>query len=204
EHRVCQVKSETVVDNGDENDFTPKSRQWAKNPGTESSERRLLQCLVLLCVVLLAGIIGLCVYYNEVKGSFEENILVSKTNSSAERDQFQTRYNAMTEKRDQSSLYFISTKKKTWEESRHDCLRRGAKLVIINSREEQVFIHGLKKETFWIGLTERVEEALWKLVDGTDFALQWFEDSTPKEVWHNASCKQLHLCIFEKMAYVYL
>lgn len=66
-----------------------------------------------------------------------------------------------------SSLYFISTKKKTWEESRHDCLRRGAELVIINSREEQVFIHGLKKETFWIGLTERVEEALWKLVDGT-------------------------------------
>lgn len=58
-------------------------------------------CLVLLCVFLLAGIIGLCVYYNEVKGSFEENILVYKTNSSAEQAQLQTKYNAMTKERDQ-------------------------------------------------------------------------------------------------------
>lgn len=39
--------------------------------------------------------------YNEVMGSLEENILVYKTNSSTERDQFQTRYNAMTKERDQ-------------------------------------------------------------------------------------------------------
>ncbi|XP_064814057.1 CD209 antigen-like protein A [Oncorhynchus masou masou] len=60
-------------------------------------------CLVLLCVLLLTGIIGLCGW-----GYYKSN------------------------------LYFISTKMKTWEESRQDCLRRGADLVIINSGEEQV------------------------------------------------------------------
>ncbi|KAM9363252.1 CD209 antigen-like protein A [Symphorus nematophorus] len=36
------------------------------------------------------------------------------------------------------SFYFTSSNKKTWQDSRNDCLQRGADLIIINSNEEQV------------------------------------------------------------------
>ncbi|XP_038837841.1 CD209 antigen-like protein A [Salvelinus namaycush] len=65
-----------------------------------------------------------------------------------------------------SSCYFLSTEMKTWEESRLDCLNRGAYLVIINSDMEQEFLFRLNKRA-WIGLTDSVTEGTWKWVDGT-------------------------------------
>ncbi|CAB1327003.1 unnamed protein product [Coregonus sp. 'balchen'] len=69
------------------------------------------------------------------------------------------------------SCYHISTsytKKNTWGYAKQDCLKRGADLVIINSKEEQTFINGLNDVSeAWIGLTDSVTEGTWKWVDGT-------------------------------------
>ncbi|KAL1023925.1 hypothetical protein UPYG_G00049080 [Umbra pygmaea] len=100
------------------------------------------------------------------------------------RDQLQTSYNTVTKERDQlkqslslkvcpdgwikfgSSCYYISTEKKTWDESREDCLQRGGDLVIINSLEEQTFLNFMKVEA-WIGLTDTLTKGKWIWVDHT-------------------------------------
>uniref|UniRef100_A0A3Q4M7Z8 C-type lectin domain-containing protein n=1 Tax=Neolamprologus brichardi TaxID=32507 RepID=A0A3Q4M7Z8_NEOBR len=70
------------------------------------------------------------------------------------------------------SLYYVSSTKNTWNDSREDCLQRGADLVIINSREEQVQYIGFKKRT-WIGLTDAEKEQTWKWVDGTTLTIRF-------------------------------
>uniref|UniRef100_A0A4W6EF80 C-type lectin domain-containing protein n=1 Tax=Lates calcarifer TaxID=8187 RepID=A0A4W6EF80_LATCA len=56
------------------------------------------------------------------------------------------------------SFYYISSTTKSWQDSRNDCLQRGADLVIINSKEEQVQF----KQRTWIGLTDRETEGTWR------------------------------------------
>uniref|UniRef100_A0A8D0D291 C-type lectin domain-containing protein n=1 Tax=Sander lucioperca TaxID=283035 RepID=A0A8D0D291_SANLU len=64
------------------------------------------------------------------------------------------------------SFYYISSIKKTWQESRDDCLQKGADLLIINSKEEHDFTRTFQKR-LWIGLTDSETEGTWKWVDGT-------------------------------------
>ncbi|XP_055767217.1 CD209 antigen-like protein A isoform X2 [Salvelinus fontinalis] len=56
-----------------------------------------------------------------------------------------------------SSLYYISTEMKSWDESRPYCQRKGLDLVTINSEEEQAFllevVSAKKLEGVWIDLS---------------------------------------------------
>uniref|UniRef100_A0AAY5KPB2 C-type lectin domain-containing protein n=1 Tax=Esox lucius TaxID=8010 RepID=A0AAY5KPB2_ESOLU len=116
-----------------------------------------------------------------------------------------------------SSLYFLSTKTTTWEESRQDSLWREADLVIINSEEEHIFLFGLKLRS-WIGLTDKDEQGTWKWVNGTvltkgywhsgqpdnfqnqeDCAEIYYGEDNPVETWNDLSCGATLNWICEKV-----
>uniref|UniRef100_A0AAZ3SEE0 C-type lectin domain-containing protein n=1 Tax=Oncorhynchus tshawytscha TaxID=74940 RepID=A0AAZ3SEE0_ONCTS len=211
--------------------------QWWKRPYKVAA-----LCLGLLCVLLLAGIIGLGVHYQ---------LQTSYNNMTKERDQLQINYSTLTKERDplqtnrdqlqretirlnkklkgrpchegwikfETSCYFLSTVNKTWEESRMDCIRREAHLVIINNREEQVFINGLNgaNKQIWIGLTDTIVEGTWKWVDGTPLTTTYWGDGQPnswKETeqdcgefvhrstdpgdWNDDGCSVEQYCVCEK------
>ncbi|XP_049328648.1 CD209 antigen-like [Astyanax mexicanus] len=123
-----------------------------------------------------------------------DQLQTSYTNLTAERDQLQTSYTNLTAERDglqrrlselgwvyfNSSLYYVSNEKKNWTESRDDCRERGSDLVIINSREEQVFINTLiKDQKVWIGLSDGETEGVWKWVDGSELITGFWKTGQP-------------------------
>uniref|UniRef100_W5LD41 C-type lectin domain-containing protein n=1 Tax=Astyanax mexicanus TaxID=7994 RepID=W5LD41_ASTMX len=115
-----------------------------------------------------------------------------------------------------SSLYYVSTEKKSWTESRNDCRKRGSDLVIINSREEQNFINVWRKDQWiWIGLSDGETEGVWKWVDGSELITGFWgarqpddygdEDcvlcgyeSDPLKNWADYPCDQQLVWICEK------
>ncbi|XP_051747985.1 asialoglycoprotein receptor 1-like isoform X2 [Ctenopharyngodon idella] len=93
-----------------------------------------------------------------------------------ERDQFNQKRNELWKLLNemggyiyQSSLYFISSEKRNWTESRRYCTERGADLIIINNREEHEFVKKMSGGAgVWIGLTDSDVEGRWKWVDGAN------------------------------------
>ncbi|XP_038837742.1 CD209 antigen-like protein D [Salvelinus namaycush] len=112
-------------------------------------------CLGVLCVLQVTLNISL-------------RLAFCKGNVTAEKDLLQTKQTCPEgwQIKLESSWYFLSNVKKPWKESREDCLKRGADLVIVNSDMEQEFLYGLNKRA-WIGLTDSVTEGTWTWVDGT-------------------------------------
>ncbi|XP_042072424.1 CD209 antigen isoform X1 [Haplochromis burtoni] len=131
--------------------------------------------------------------YNNLKTE-KDQLLTSYNNKVKERDQLQTRFEDMTKNRDNlqrklqdcqgnwvafsDSLYQVSLEKKSWEESRQDCLQKGAHLMIINRREEQNFVNQFKK-SLWIGLTDSETDGRWKWVDGTRMTTSYWNSGEP-------------------------
>ncbi|KAJ8355152.1 hypothetical protein AAFF_G00090560 [Aldrovandia affinis] len=67
-----------------------------------------------------------------------------------------------------SKCYYFSTENKSWNDSRSDCLKQGADLVIIESKDDQDFISKHKRDYFyWIGLSDSETEGTFLWVDGT-------------------------------------
>ncbi|KAB5518543.1 hypothetical protein PHYPO_G00167270 [Pangasianodon hypophthalmus] len=112
-----------------------------------------------------------------------------------------------------SSFYYIPAK--NWNDSRQDCINRGADLVIINSKEEQDFItKQLGGSRAWIGLSDIATEGEWKWVDGTPLTTMYWRTGEPNnaneedcaeifeprdtECWNDQKCSDLAPWICEK------
>ncbi|XP_042351244.1 CD209 antigen-like protein E [Plectropomus leopardus] len=165
--------------------------------GPRSSERRFLPavilCLGLLCLCLLAGLIGLTVHYRDlardsaivfttVKANFTEHLQArikerdvlnaSLTELSQELDRLQSLFKQKKTcpagwRMFHCSCYFLSTVSDSWENGRRECRDRGADLVIIDTYEEQEFLTNFVRGHTWIGLNDRDNEGTWKWTDGS-------------------------------------
>uniref|UniRef100_A0A4W4E2Y6 C-type lectin domain-containing protein n=1 Tax=Electrophorus electricus TaxID=8005 RepID=A0A4W4E2Y6_ELEEL len=135
-------------------------------------------CLGLLCVLLLAVIIGL----DQLQSSYD--------NLTMERDaiqQFTMCFKGW--RKFGSSYYYFSNERKNWAESWQYCREMGADLVIINSREEQV--RGFIKEVnidAWIGLSDAQTEGIWKWVDGSPLTTEYWRKGEPNGAHKDEDC----------------
>ncbi|XP_072240060.1 CD209 antigen-like protein A [Leuresthes tenuis] len=147
--------------------------------------------------------------------------LSSQRNSlTKERDELKTRVNDFAQyaqdewSYSRGSFYYLSTIQKTWQNSRYDCWQRGADLMIVNSKEEEVFTRKPQK-VLWIGLSER-SRGLWKWVDGTPLTKSYWYPGEPNNYkgrvedcaevkhysyeysWNDAACTNENFFICEK------
>ncbi|XP_045899029.1 C-type lectin domain family 6 member A-like, partial [Micropterus dolomieu] len=124
-----------------------------------------------------------------------------------EKDQQQTRYDKLNKnyseqqgqllgkccpegwKRFGFSCYFKFNEEKTWSDSRSDCQRKGAHLVIINNKEEQKCVTELNKDgDSWIGL-QFTQQTGWKWVDDSPLTLKFWASGHPhNNYYYTAAC----------------
>ncbi|XP_029316583.1 CD209 antigen-like isoform X1 [Cottoperca gobio] len=100
-----------------------------------------------------------------------------------------------------TSCYFFSftessTVKKSWPDSRADCIRRGADLLVIDNLDEQKYVSGTIENMrgsrnnwwengFWIGLTDTEIEGKWVWINNvTEVEQRYWIDGEPNEFGH--------------------
>ncbi|XP_026104413.1 CD209 antigen-like protein C isoform X2 [Carassius auratus] len=140
-----------------------------------------------------------------------DQLLTNNMSLTQERQQLKTKITNLTEERDQlkserndlkladgwkchqSSLYFFSSEKKSWIESRRYCRERGTDLIIINNREEQDFVKNIcGSDHFWIGLTDIEVEGRWKWVDGSTLTSGFWVSGEPNNQGTEEDCANTH------------
>ncbi|XP_027029933.1 C-type lectin domain family 4 member E-like [Tachysurus fulvidraco] len=166
-------------------DIKTKSHRQIQHTELNTAERNCYRltavCAVLMCVLLLTAVTVLWVKYNIL---------------SREQDQLEQERSALHRVllkfgwRDfRQNIYYISTEKKNWTESREDCIMRGADLVIVNSREEQEFISKYSNGTrAWIGLTDTDKEGTFKWVDGSPLTTEFWWNGEPNDYKQREDC----------------
>ncbi|XP_026115226.1 C-type lectin domain family 10 member A-like [Carassius auratus] len=188
-------------------DFNTEEPRTPRHTGSDgvTISRAAAVVFVLLCVLLMTARIILCATFTQERQQLKTKI----TNLTEEREQLLTKIINLTQERNdlqklfadgwkchQSTLYFFSSEKKSWTESRRYCRERGTDLIIINNREEQDFVKNIcGSEHFWIGLTDVEEEGRWKWVDGSNSNITsgFWKSGEPNDYQGKEDCANTHL-----------
>ncbi|XP_030597672.1 natural killer cells antigen CD94-like [Archocentrus centrarchus] len=148
----------------------PVQRNWL---------RALALILGLLCLLLGAVLAVLCIFYMTSVWK-EEQLHIKNKNLTSKLERIncqlgkanQTQGNTTEWKRFKCTCYYISTEKKNWTESRKDCKKSGADLVMLKTKTKHDFFKELNVE-FWIGLESKNKtkgwsvQKEWKWMDGS-------------------------------------
>ncbi|XP_076027207.1 uncharacterized protein LOC143016655 [Genypterus blacodes] len=85
---------------------------------------------------------------------------------------------------------YMKSLEKTWNESRDDCVSRGAQLAVISSEDEMTFISAFFSRG-WIGLTDVETENVWKWIDGTSPKTKHWRVGQPDN-YANEDCAEIN------------
>ena len=99
------------------------------------------------------------------------------------------------------SCYKLFTSKKTWENAKEECEEWNARLVKVESPEENDFIKEKILPTnengnYWIGLSKTNEENVWIWTDGTQLdsdGYENWENNQPDNNQNQQNCVVIHI-----------
>ncbi|KAI4893830.1 hypothetical protein NFI96_032177 [Prochilodus magdalenae] len=190
-------------------------------------------CLGLLCVLLLIAITMLWIKLTAERDQLQTRFKEVKN----EREELQTNYTTVMHQLQilgeshqkfsnlvkaaqegwmffDTRMYYISTERKSWSDSRQDCRQIGADLVTINSRRKKDFIEILRQgQMAWIGLSDQDREGVWKWVDGSALTTGFWRSGEPNSAagdedcvvtdsnWADYPCSGLFVGICEKSVF---
>ncbi|CAL8279786.1 unnamed protein product [Boreogadus saida] len=166
---------------GDQQQGSVGTEESSKSLGTGRSQRpdavsptkcqiwAVVVLLGLLSVVMLARLIGLAVQHTKTVSMDRdvEQLLLTLKNLTEQRDALLCKQECPDDwKKFGCKCYKTTNTNQSWNKSREFCVSHGADLVVVDSKEELVFISRYNVY-FWLGATDAAGEGTWRWVDGT-------------------------------------
>ncbi|KAM6307856.1 asialoglycoprotein receptor 2-like [Podargus strigoides] len=110
------------------------------------------------------------------------------------------------------NCYSFSAEAMSWADAKETCSDQGAHLVVIDSEREQKFLKDNVNSTYWLGVTDQVEEGAWVWINGERMSFSFWntwKDNRDKDqkdcgsigpdgVWNDERCSRFHRWICEK------